>query len=158
MKVVGTGAPVVLTVRFERCELDVLRDELHHVRAGVTESAAVAHQRATDPGAGAGSAAVESNHQRLVELSALLDQVELLDPEEEEPLEVAGPSAFFASVIRGAATEAAERYADAMRRFRDPDEHCSREELRAAAEAARAWTETLLGYDFVENHGMRRWG
>jgi hypothetical protein len=28
------------------------------------------------------------------------------------------------------------------------------EQLRAAADCAHAWTETLIDYDFVDNHGI----
>jgi hypothetical protein len=59
IKVIGTGAPRMLTVRFRRCEIDVLLDELHHHRAVVTEAAAHALAKSTTPGAGAGDRAVE---------------------------------------------------------------------------------------------------
>jgi hypothetical protein len=44
MKVVGTGAPVMLTLHLESCEVEVLRDELHHRRAVMAEAAARAHE------------------------------------------------------------------------------------------------------------------
>jgi hypothetical protein len=33
MKVIGTGAPRMLTVRFRPCEVGVVLDELHHQRS-----------------------------------------------------------------------------------------------------------------------------
>jgi hypothetical protein len=53
-KVIGTGAPRMLTVRFRPCEVDLLLDELHHHRAVVTEAAGDAHAKSAAPGAGAG--------------------------------------------------------------------------------------------------------
>jgi hypothetical protein len=52
IKVIGTGAPRMLTVRFRPCEVAVLLDELHHQRAVITEAAAHAHATRTAPGAG----------------------------------------------------------------------------------------------------------
>lgn len=49
MKVIGTGAPRMLTVRFRPCEVGVVLDELHQ-RAVVTEAAAHAHDQSDAPG------------------------------------------------------------------------------------------------------------
>lgn len=43
VKVIGTGAPEVLTIHFSAPELGVLREELHDLRATVTRSAHLAH-------------------------------------------------------------------------------------------------------------------
>ena len=75
MKVLGTGAPRMLTVRFKSCEIDVLRDELHHRRAAITETAAHAHASSDAPGAGAGDREVEDCHVELLLISRLLDEL-----------------------------------------------------------------------------------
>jgi hypothetical protein len=49
MKVIGTGAARMLTVRFRPCEIGVVLDELHHQRAVVTEAAAHAHEHSDAP-------------------------------------------------------------------------------------------------------------
>jgi hypothetical protein len=74
-KVIGTGAPRMLTVRFRPCEVAVLLDELHHQRAVVTEAAAHAHAASTAPGAGAGDQDVEDHHDELFLISRLLDDL-----------------------------------------------------------------------------------
>ena len=59
MKVVGTGAPRMLTIRFEPCELEVLRDELEERRGVIVEAAAHAQEQRQEraPGpAGRGAA------------------------------------------------------------------------------------------------------
>lgn len=65
MKVIGTGAPRMLTVRFRPCEVGVVLDELHHQRSVVTEAAARAHDHSSAPGAGAGDPEVEDHHDEL---------------------------------------------------------------------------------------------
>jgi hypothetical protein len=117
----GTGGPEVLTIRFGHCELDALAGELCRLRAQMTERAAAAHRRADESDSPVTTAAVESHHQDLVELSRVLNQLDALDQADTEPVEVAGPAWFLAGVVRGAATSAVAGLAEAMDRFRDPD-------------------------------------
>lgn len=62
----------MLTLRLKRCEIAVLRDELHHRRAVVTGAAAAAHAASTVP-AGAGDPDAEDRHDELLLISRLLD-------------------------------------------------------------------------------------
>jgi hypothetical protein len=156
MNVVGTGSPQVLTIRFERCEIDGLRAALHRRRAAVTEAAAAAHKRAR-PEVGAGSDAVEGPHDELVEVSRVLNELEAFDVVDENVVELIGPTWLWAKVLRDASERAVDALADAMQRFGDPACHCRPGELRAAAAAAHAWTDTRLDYHHVDNHGMDRW-
>ena len=52
MKVIGTGAPRMLTIRFEPCEREVLRDELEERRGVIVEAAAHAQEQARNARAG----------------------------------------------------------------------------------------------------------
>src|SRR5829696_8663821 len=81
VKVVGTGAPRMLTLRLKRCEIDVLRDELHHRRAVITEAAAAAHAASTVPERGAGDPDVQHRHDELLLISRLLDELHTPAPE-----------------------------------------------------------------------------
>lgn len=131
MKVIGTGAPAALTIRFERSELDVLRDELREMRAVVTEAAACAHQHASGSGAGGGTIGVETRHRELVEIARALDRLDSVEADPTgAPVEFEGPSWFWAPVIRGAAGDACERLVDATDRFRDVERRCSPDDLR----------------------------
>lgn len=64
-----------------------------------------------------------------------------------------GPSWFWARVIRSATGRAAEQLVDAIERHR-AKEHCPPQELHAAVASAGAWAETMVAYDFADNHGL----
>jgi hypothetical protein len=70
MKVVGTGAPRMRTVRFKSCELKVGREALRDRRPAVTAEAAEAQARA-----GARRCEVEDRHDELILVSRLLDDL-----------------------------------------------------------------------------------
>src|SRR4051794_26119719 len=103
MKVVGTGAPRMLTVRFKPCEVSVLRDELRRRRAVITEAAAAAHARPTVPASGAGDGEVEDWHDELFLITRLIDDLKVPPRSADEPREVVVPTWVMAPVIRGAA-------------------------------------------------------
>jgi hypothetical protein len=147
MKIVGTGAPMVLTMRYTSCELELLVEQLMERPARVV-------------GSSRGQAAEGRPHRLddvsddLEETARALDQLSQVDRTEPRAFEVTGPSWFWASVIRRSAGEAAARFADAMRRFTTVGDECTREELLAASSATAAWTETLIALHYVDNHGL----
>jgi hypothetical protein len=153
MKVVGTGAPQVLTIRFRACEIGVLRDELHHRRAALTEAAVEAHARSTARAAGAGDREVEDRHGELLLISRLLDDAHRPAPKG-EPYEIVGPAWLLGPVIRGAAGEAVARLATAVQEFAEDQRPPTQDQVRGALDSACAWTATLLGLDHAENHGL----
>lgn len=146
MKVVGTGAPRMLTVRFKSCEVGVLRDELHHRRAAMTEAAAQAHANSTALSAGAGDRDVEDRHDELFLISRLLDDLRAHAPHD-QPRQIVGPTWLLAPVIRGAAAEAAERLRDAVVAFGADTGSPTPDALRAAVDTAAAMAATLIGLD-----------
>ena len=153
IKVIGTGAPRMLTVRFRRCEIDVLLDELHHHRAVVTEAAADALTRSTAPRAGAGDPAVEDRHDELFLITRLIDDLRAPAPDD-RPREIVAPTWILGPVIRGAAVHAVERLAEAVRTFAADKGELTPDEVRCAVDAAAALTATLIGLDHVEHHAV----
>jgi hypothetical protein len=151
MKVIGTGAPRMLTVRLRSCELAVLRDELLHRRAAITEAAA--HAQATGDAPGAGDRAIEGRYDELLLISRLLDELHAYAPRARSR-QIVGPTWLLGPVIRGAATEAVERLRDAVTGFAADTGAPSPVELRAALETACACTATLMGLDHAENHAV----
>lgn len=153
MKVVGTGAPRMLTVRFKSCEINVLRDELHHRRAAITEAAAKAHADSNAPGAGVGDREVEDRHDELFLITRVLD--ELRAPvQPDQPRQIVGPTWLLGPVIRGAAAEAAERLQDAVAAFGADTGTPTPDEVRAAVDTASALTATLIALDHAENYAV----
>jgi hypothetical protein len=153
MKVVGTGAPVMLTLHLESCEVEVLRDELHHRRAVMTEAAARAHERNVGLGAGASSREVETPHDELVVMAGVLDQLFRPGISNDDTVELIGPTWLLGPSIRGATAEAAHRLLTLVERYRE-ERNCSAQDLRHAANVLTAWVRTMLDYDYVENHAM----
>lgn len=133
MKVVGTGAPRMLTVRFKSCEINVLRDELHHCRAAITEAAAKAHADSNAPGAGAGDREVEDRHDELFLITRVLDELRSPAPRD-QTRQIVGPTWLLAPVIRGAAEEAVERLRDAVVAFGADTGSPTPDEVRAAVD------------------------
>jgi hypothetical protein len=153
MKVVGTGAPRMLTIRLKPCEVTVFRDELHHRRAAVTEAAAAAHAGTAAPTALAGDRDVEDRHDELFLITALLDQLRMPAPAG-QAREIVGPTWLLAPIIRGVAGEAAYRLQSAVDQFREDRGTPTADELRAAVDTASACAATLIGLDYAENHAV----
>jgi hypothetical protein len=158
MKVVGTGAPRMLTIGFEPCELEVLRDELEERRGVIVEAAAHAQEQAREarpalPGAERPEQEVQRRHDELLVISQLLDDLRRPAPRD-EPREVIGPTWLLGDVIRGASGEAIERLVQAVATFREDRGRPTSGELRAALAAAAAWVETLIGLDYADNHAV----
>lgn len=143
----------MLTLRLRRCEIDVLRDELHHRRAVITEAAAAAHAARTVPAAGAGDPDVEHRHDELLLISRLLDALHTPAPLGQWR-EIVGPTWLLAPVIRGATGEAVARLVTAVEQFREDRGTPTPDQLRAAVDTASAWTATLIGLDHAENHAV----
>jgi hypothetical protein len=152
-KVIGTGAPRMLTVRFRPCEIDVLLDELDHQRAVVTEAAAHAHENSTAPGAGAGDRTVEDRHDQLYLIARLLDDLRASAPCD-RAREIVAPTWILGPVIRGAAVHAVERLSEVVRTFAADKGELTPEAIRGAVDAAAALTATLIGLDHVEHHAV----
>ena len=153
IKVIGTGAPRMLTVRFRPCEIEVLLDELHHQRAVITEAAAGAHEKSTAPGAGAGDQEVEHHHDELYLVTRLLDDLHAPAPND-RTREIVAPTWVLGPVIRGAAVEAVERLCDAVRTFAADKVGHSPDEIRRAVDTAAALTATLIGLDHAEHYAV----
>jgi hypothetical protein len=64
------------------------------------------------------------------------------------------PTSLLGPVICGAAVEAVERLAHAVRRFAADTGAVPPEEVRRAVDTAAALTGTLIGLDHAENHGV----
>lgn len=144
MKVIGIGNPAALTLRLREREVKGLDEELRH-RAAVAEDA-----QAT------GTPLVrvdrKSATEVIVAVAALRDRLATTGPNDQRRVVVTGPTWLLGPAIIGATLEASEQLAGAMRRFVDGD-GCTATELREAVSDATAWSETLIGYDHVENHG-----
>jgi hypothetical protein len=153
MKVVGTGAPRMLTIRLKPCEVGVFRDELHHRRAAVTEAAAAAHSRSVAPTTLAGDRDVEDHHDELFLIMTLLDELRTPVPPG-QPRELVGPTWLLGPIIRGVAGEAVDRLQSAVERFREDRGTPTPDELRGALDCACACTATLIGLDYADNHGV----
>jgi hypothetical protein len=158
VKVVGTGAPRMLTIRFEPCELEVLRDELEQRRGMIVEAAAHAQEQARKarpalPGAERPEQELERRHDELLLISQLLDDLRRPAPRD-EPRDVTGPTWLLGDVIRGASGEAIDRLVNAVSAFREDRGRPASGELRATLAAAAAWVETLIGLDYADNHAV----
>jgi hypothetical protein len=138
MKVTGTGNPASLTLRLREREVAGLKEELGH-RAAVADDAAT--QGASD------------SDTVLATVTVMLDQLAATKVNEQGRVVVSGPTWLLAPAIRGATAEAAEHLVSVLRRFtRDGD--AAPEELRDAIAAASAWSETLMGCEHVQRHGL----
>jgi hypothetical protein len=164
VKVIGTGVPEMLTIRFELRELELLRAELLRQRAVWT-----ARERKRAPSAEeelqemlhdgrprhrAMAARAEEPASELEQFSAVLEQIDAAYGQRGESVEILGPTWLLVPVVRGASREAFDRLSDALTRFADPRTYCTLRELQSAIAAAHAWMDTLAGCDYVENHGL----
>lgn len=151
MKVVGTGSPVMLTLRLRERETKGLSDELDHRRRVADEAMETALERGRD------LSAVRDDGRTPVEVAQAIvvmqDLIARATPNAQERVVVTGPTWLLGPAIRGASIDAAERLVDALRRFADEDRG-SAEELRDAVGDASAWSETLIGLDHAESFGL----
>jgi hypothetical protein len=146
MKVTGTGNPASLTLRLREREVAGLKEELGH-------RAAVADDAATSPADQSTASGRPGPDDILAAVTAMLDQLAATSANEQGRVVVSGPTWLLAPAIRGATAEAAEQLVSVLRRFtRDGD--TTPEELRDAISAASAWSETLMGSEHVQNHGL----
>ena len=132
MKVIRAGAPRMLTVRVRRCEVDVMREDLHDRRAAITGAATHAHAK--------------SMHLCSTTFEHLLRAIRRGTPSE--------PTWRLAPVIRGAAVEAVERVRDAVATFAADSGARTPAEVRAVVDTASAPAATLVGLDHAENHAV----
>jgi hypothetical protein len=148
----------MLTIRFEPCELEVLRDELEERRGVIVEAAARAQEHARNaclalPGTERPEQELEHWHDELLLISQLLDDLRRPAPPD-EPRELVGPTWLLGNVIRGASGEAIERLVQAVAEFREDRGRPTSGELRAMLATAAAWVETLIGLDYTDNHAV----
>jgi hypothetical protein len=147
MKVTGTGNPASLTLRLREREVAGLKEELGH-RAAVADDAATGsaeHSPTSDGRLGP--------DEILVAVTVMLDQLAATSVNEQGRVVVSGPTWLLAPAIRGATAEAAEHLVSVLRRFAG-DGDAAPEELRDAISAASAWSETLMGSEHVQKHGL----
>lgn len=149
MKVIGTGAPAALTLRLSAGQRDALCDELHHRRAIAIET--LSHRSSGDGAAAVLGGVHEEQHERLLAIGAMLDQLE--GRTLGDSVEVVGPTWLLGPSIGGATTEAIHRLltADAVTTAMDSVRSV---ELLGAAQTALAWVETRLAYEHVDHHGV----
>jgi hypothetical protein len=152
VKVVGTGAPQMLTLRPRRGELALLRAELEE-RRSVVIAAAHAQEIGSGRGRSVGDPDGERHHDELLLIARLLDQLRTPPAKGQAP-ELVGPTWLLGPVIRGAAEEAVERLVSAVSTFTADQGTVTPEQLRAALDAASACTATLIGLDYAENHAV----
>jgi hypothetical protein len=151
MKVVGTGSPTMLTIRLKTCEIPVLRDELEERRAVAIEAASDAQRGATVRDATISGD--EGDGEELLLISRLLDDLRTR-VQDDQPLEIVGPTWLLDQVIRGAAGEAVERLRLAVDAFRLDRGRVTPDEVRGAIDAVCASTATLIGLDHAINHAV----
>jgi hypothetical protein len=148
VKVIGTGAPDTLTIRFEATERDVLLDELRTQRLVIIEAAKDAAGR---PHAGEADT-LARDHAQLLTVSRLLAELEDWNADRQDTREIAAPTCLLYQVVRGAATEAIHRLIDALERFHGAGGRCTPDQLRGAAATATACVETLVNVHHVDHH------
>jgi hypothetical protein len=153
VKVVGTGAPRMLTILFEPCELDLLRSELEERRGVVIEAIARVQEpsRPALPGELGQEHELQHRHDQVLSISELLDGLQQPAPRD-QPREVVGPTWLLGDVVRAAAGEAVDRLDRAVGEFREDRGEPTREELRRVLATAAAWVETLIGLDYADYH------
>jgi hypothetical protein len=150
MKVVGTGAPMMLTVRARACEVSALREVLLRRRNEAVEAAS---RLRTPVGLSAPNPDTEDPHDELVLISKVLDDLcRSVGPD--QPREVVGPTWLLDPIIRDAATEAVVRLVQMVEAFRADTGRVPADELRAAVDAASACTATLIALDYTQNHAV----
>jgi hypothetical protein len=147
MKVIGTGNPELLTLRLRERELAGLKEDLGHRAAVADDSEVTLQERGFDASVGDDG---RTSAEILAAVTGLLDRLATAQPNEQGRVVVSGPTWLLGPAIRGATAEAAERLVGALERFIS-SEGCAPVELRDAVSTASAWSETLIGYDHVQN-------
>src|SRR3954468_6542175 len=149
MKVLGSGSPLMLTVRLKSCEVSVWDGVLCRRRSEAVAAAGM------EPAAFAlpGNMEAEGPHEEMFVLARLLDDLHR-SPAEGQARELIGPTWLLDPVIRDAASEAVERLSDAVDVFRADTGTLSSDDVRAAVDTAGACTASLIALDFVQNHAV----
>jgi hypothetical protein len=139
MKVVGTGAPLMLTVRVKQAEIALWRNVLCDRQDRVSSDATGSDDArpADEPGL----------------ITNLLHALRQPVPDG-QPLELVGPTWLLDSVIRDVASEAAEQLSEAIDVFRSGRKQLTADALRARADTALASTATLIRLDHVQRHAV----
>jgi hypothetical protein len=150
MKVVGTGSPMMLTLRVKSCEVAVLREVLCCRRADAVAAAAAARGRI---GESRTDADAEAPHDEMFLIAKLLDGLRQ-HVSFDQPRVLEGPTWLLDPLIRDAASEAVGRLSEAVDVFRADRGRLSSDALRATMDAASACTATLIALDFVQNHAV----
>jgi hypothetical protein len=152
MKVVGTGSPVMLTVRVRASEVGLLRDVLNEQLLAAAGS--IGQAAPWQPSGVAVASARNLSDSDLAVVSELLSQ--LREPvAADQPRELVGPTSVLDPDIRTAASQAAERLCEAVDVFRADRGRMKADELRSALETASACTATLIGLDHAQNYAVQ---
>ncbi|WCB95704.1 hypothetical protein DSM104299_04453 [Baekduia alba] len=151
MKVTGTGNPAALTLRLREREVAGLKDELGHW-AAVADDAEGAEAHA-GPSETLLFSSGRTPAEVLAAVTALLDRLTSTKANEQGRVLVSGPTWLLGPAIRGATAEAANRLVAVLERFSGRGD-ATPEELRDAISAASAWSETLMGSEYVQSEGL----
>lgn len=149
MKVIGTGAPVVVTLWLEPCEVAVLREELEREREARSEHVATLCAGLTNPEANPDAQEQVREVERLQRLIRRLPSAG--GSAQDTCLQLVAPMASIRSAVRASVGRAIERLSEAHE-TRDPAG------LLSAAEAARACAQTFADLEHVETFGLREQG
>ncbi len=141
---------MMLVVRVKSCEVGVWRNVLCRRRAEAVAAAGTTPVAPVDAGS---DIAAEGPHDEMFVIARVLDALRRAVPEG-QPRELSGPTWLLDPVIREAASEAAERLSEAVDVFRADGAGTSADRLRAAVDSASACAATLIGLDYVQNHGV----
>jgi hypothetical protein len=141
MKVVGTGAPRILTVRVQACEIWLWREALRRRLVAATDRSEVASALDDDEPAHPDEAAT---------IARLLERAHTPVPSG-QPWVLSGPSVLLADVIHGIATAATDSYAAAWRNFTASPDSRNGDRLRIALDTVAATTATAIALARVQN-------
>ena len=150
MKVVGTGSPANLTVRYKHSEVRLLRDVLYeHLDVEVEAIGSRSARRSTSDPVALGEH--DRGDGKVAALGALLDQLRArVTPDQAR--ELSGPTHLLDPILRNAASEAAERFGEAVDVFRAGGGKMTADQLRSALETATASVTTLIWLDQAQDH------
>ncbi len=147
MKVVGLGAPRSVRIRFQIRELDVLVDVLRELRARATHDASDTYARVPADDA----RSIDDRHDQLRAIEGMLMQLEEQRPDDTGRVVLVGETAVMEDVVRAGACEALKRLQDGHDGYPAYGGSPAGEALLDAAETAKAWLVTLIGFDHVNN-------
>lgn len=146
-RVIGLGAPDVVRVRLERCQLDPLVEQLRTQRADATERAADAsRQRPHD------ERAIDDCHDELRAIEGMLMQLEAHEVDREGRQTITGPTWLMHDTITGATQRALHRAGAASTTADGPADTLAARaaELLPALTCAHAWVATLVAFRHVD--------